>query len=109
MNYFKKTNKDGTIELLENPIVGNHENLEEITKEEFDILLEEKNKPTPLDRTNEIDARLLEIEQLSQRPLKSIKVAELQGLEPNQFDVNKLIVLETESEQLRAERRGLNG
>lgn len=46
MKYYKKTNTDGTIELLPNPIVKNHIGLEEITEDEFSLLLAEKNAPT---------------------------------------------------------------
>lgn len=46
MNYFKKLNEQNeVIEVLENPIVENHNGLVEITKDEFDQLVYEINNP----------------------------------------------------------------
>jgi len=46
MKYYKKIHEDGTIEVLEDPIVKNHIGLIELTKEEFDAQLELNNTPT---------------------------------------------------------------
>lgn len=43
MKYYKKIHEDGTIELLEDPIVKNHIRLIELTKEEFNAHLELNN------------------------------------------------------------------
>jgi hypothetical protein len=59
-------------------------------------------------RIAEIDARLAEIDNEAVRPTRSIKVAELQGIEPEQFDIDKLIALENEVQTLRNERAALN-
>ena len=52
MKYYKKIHEDGTIEVLEDPIVKNHIGLIELTKEEFEAQLELNNTPT--------DAQILE-------------------------------------------------
>lgn len=77
----------------------------EITKEEMKILTtptltEEEIKNN---RKNEIISRLKEIDNEAIRPTKSIKVAELQNLSPDEFDKNKLIELENEAKTLREE------
>jgi len=78
-----------------------------ITEAEKDELLKPTQEQLDKQRINEIDARLSQIDKQTERPTRAIKVAELKGVEPNQFDVDKLIALEDEAEQLRKERRGL--
>lgn len=46
MKYFKKLIDSKVTELLVDPIEKNHKGLVKIEKEEFDILLSEKNKPS---------------------------------------------------------------
>ena len=55
-------------------------------------------------RIAEIGTRLSEIDKEAVRPTRSIKVAELAGTTPSQFDIDKLTALEDEAQQLRTER-----
>ncbi len=56
MKYFKKIKNSIVVELLQDPIVANHDGLTEIEKVEFDTLLFEKNNPpkTAVDLINDI-------------------------------------------------------
>lgn len=56
-------------------------------------------------RLGEIDKLFLSISIESQRPLLSVRVAELQGKEPNLMDIQKLLRLEDEATKLRDERK----
>ncbi len=58
-------------------------------------------------RLNEIDTRLTQIDNEKVRPTSSITTAQILGNEVNQFDIDKLIALEKESELLRTERKNL--
>lgn len=65
---------------------------------------EEKEAQEKKRKVAEIDKRLAEIDKEAVRPTRSIKVAELQGKEPNKYDIDKLVALEEEAQKLREER-----
>lgn len=60
-------------------------------------------------RIGEIINRFAEIEFETGRPTRSIKVAEINGQAPDQFDLDKLVALETEAQTLRDELNALGG
>jgi hypothetical protein len=73
--YYKNANND----LFVDPIVSNHVGLVEITKEEFEALVEEKNKPTP-------EQLLAEAKALKVQALNTLTVTTTAG---NTFDGNE--------------------
>ena len=69
--------------------------------------------PTPeqlnQQRISEIKSELQRLDLQSERPMRTLKAAELQGLEPPEIEVNKLIALEQAAETLRQELATLQG
>jgi len=97
MNYFKDKNNQIFAYTDEDVANGYGADLTAITKTEKDELL----APTAEQAKAQTMARLAEIDKEAVRPTRAIKVAELQGLEPSQDNIDKLIALEAEAEGLR--------
>lgn len=92
--------KDGKILYQGDMIIGDREATQ---KEIDDYNISLSNEIT----LKEIDAKLAQIDIEAVRPTRAIKVAELQGITPSQFDIDKLIALETEAKSLRQQRLAL--
>jgi len=91
--------------------VCNAKGLEEmvpISEETKNYLLSPTQEQLYEQRIKEIDKMLSTIDRETERLVRSIKVAELKGVTPNQADVDRLISLEEKAEQLRVERRGFS-
>jgi len=93
--------QDGFVEVEDSVICGMVKNGEifEIPKKSD----EEINQK----RLNEIDIRLVQIDNEKVRPTSSITTAQILGNEIDQFDIDKLVALENEVIELRTERKAL--
>lgn len=101
MNYFK--NEKNEIFSYDDKQIkyGCGKNLTPITEDEKDELLKPTKEQLLEQQKQQTISRLVEIDTLAVRPTRAIKVAELQGVEPSNYDIDKLVELENEANLLR--------